>query len=492
MPNFPAWLACAAMALQCVAAAQEHDAPVNATPQAAPADDGTPKATPVDESESAPKARPVDTAPKAVGKIPVGEPAGANPATSVSRSEQFVIHGSGIAERGLVAVRAEDIKEDLLRLLGAKDEWKTPVVVELHDGKGKARPRRTVVSNLFVTAGGFRLQLDINLARGLDLDQFEHSVLSMLIYEWSLRGRGKELTGQRLMVRPWLVEGLREAIRWRVNKRDRRLYAALFETGGLFDLDMMLAMGESGYEKLDATARTAFRGSAGSLVLALLEQPDGRSAFREFLGDVAVFDGDVPVLLRKFFPGLNISKKSLVKWWALQMAHMAEAPLTEALSVSETDNALATALQLHVPDENGMTRPVDLTRAASILKLPDGDRAGAVRPAQDSLVRLSYRCFPSFRPIIADYQKILGELAEGKVKKLDERIEELAAVREQMVRNAADGSDYIDWFIITRARSASGEFSDYLKLKKELRREPNHHNDPLSLYLDGMQEAFER
>jgi len=311
MPNFPAWIACAAMALQCIAAAQELDAPDDATQQAAAMSNATPKATPV--NESVPKARPVDDSPQAVGKIPIDEPAGAKPATSVSRSGQFVIHGSGPVERGLVAVRAEDLKEDLLRLLGAKDKWKTPVVVELHDGKGQARPRRTVVPNLFVTPGGFRLQLDINLARGLDLDQFEHAVLAMLIYEWSLRGRGKEVTGQRLIVRPWLVEGLREAIQWRINKRNRRLYAALFESGGLFDLDMMLTAGESGYEKLDAPARAAFRGSAGSLVLALLEQPDGRSAFRDFLGEVAVFDGDVPVLLRKYFPGLNISKKSLSK-----------------------------------------------------------------------------------------------------------------------------------------------------------------------------------
>jgi hypothetical protein len=481
MPSFPVWLACcAAVALPLAAIARENG-PAESAPKAVPVDESAPKAVPVDEG-----------APKAAGEIPGGEPAATQPVTSVSRSGQFVVHGGRTVERGLVAVGAEDLKEDLLRLLGAEDKWKTPVVVELHGGNGGPRPRRTVVPDLYVTAGGFRLQLDINLARGLDHEQFEYAVLSMLIYEWSLRGRGGEIAGRRLIVRPWLVEGLREAIRWRTDKGDRRLYASLYETGGLFDLETMLATGSTEYEKFDATARAAFRGSAGSLVLALLEQPDGRSAFRGFLGEVAVFDGDPAILLRKHFPGLNLSKKSLAKWWALQMANMAEAPLTEVLSVPETDKALANALQFHVPDETGMTNAKDLSHASAVLDLPEGERAEAVRPAQDALVRLSYRCFPSFRPIIVDYQKILNEMVAGKVKKLEERLEELAGVRAQMVRNAADGASYLDWFMITRARSQSGEFSDYLRLMEQLRSKPDHHNDPLSLYLDRMQEAFER
>jgi len=483
------WAACAVALGPCVVRGQEAPPPENAAPRAVPVESGA--ATPED---GAPKAEPVEGVARPVAKIPVNEPDAGKPGTTVSRSHQFVIHGSEVAKRGLVAVEAENVKRDLLRLLDAKDEWKTPIVIELFDDKGGPRQRRTVVSDLYVTdGGGFRLQLKVNLARGLDHDQFEHAVLAMLIYEWSLRGRkGNEIAGQRLLVRPWLVEGLREAVRWRTKKSNRQLYAALFETGGLFDLDAMFSLGERDYQNLDATARTAFRGSAGSLVLALLEQPDGRTAFRDFLGEVAVFDGEAAILLRKYFPGLNLSKKSLAKWWALQMANMAEAPLTEVLSVSETNKALATALVLHVPDPSGMTTPKDISQAADILDLPEGERAEAVRPAQDALVRLSYRCFPSFRPILADYQKILNELVEGKVKNLDERLGELASLRQEMVRKAADGRAYLDWFIITRAHAQSGDFDDYLELRRQLRRKPKHKNDPVSEYLDQMQDVFGR
>ena len=43
-----------------------------------------------------------------------------------------------------------------------------------------------------------------------------------------------------------------------------------------------------------------------------------------------------------------------------------------------------------------------------------------------------------------------------------------------------------------RARSISGEFADYLRLKERLRQPPDHADDPISLYLDDMQQAFDR
>lgn len=457
-----------------------------------------------------PRAAAQDTPPKAIPRaVPVAEPA-AEPATatarpappdpaapqapreqrSVSRSGQFIVHGSGPLERGTVAVMAEDLKADLLRLLAAEDGWKSPVVVELHDDP---RPRRSVESQLFVIGNQFRLQLDVFLARGIDHERFDHAVLAMLAYEWTLRGRpGHEVAGQRLQVRPWLVEGLREAVRWRNQRSDRRLYAAMFASGGLFKLDDLLAAGERDFDKLDGAARAAFKVSAGALALALLEQPDGRAAFRALLAEVAVFDGETPLLLRKHFPDLNLSEQSLAKWWALQIANMSEPALTEALSVPETEAALATALRLHVPGPDGLAAEVGLDQTDGFADLPEADRIAAVRPAQDALVRLSYRCFPSFRPLLEDYQKLLQQLVEGRPKGVAERLAELQSMRRTMVARAADGRDFLDWFEITRAEETSGEFDEYLRMKEDLRRKRPGGNDPVSLYLDRLQQSFAR
>jgi hypothetical protein len=440
--------------------------------------------------EPAPRAVPVaePVAGEAAANPPEVAPEVARDARSVSRSGQFVIRGSGPAQRGSVAVMAEDTKAELLRLLAAGDDWKSPVVVQLHDDP---RPRRSVESRLFVIEGQFRLQLDLFVARGIDIERFDHAVLAMLVCEWTLRGRGAEVAGEQLQVRPWLVEGLREAVRWRAKKSDRRLYAAIFETGGLFDLDGLLGMDGPGFERLDAAARAAFQVSAGALVLALLEQPDGRAAFRALLAEVAVFDGETALLLRRHFPGLNLSERSLAKWWALQIANMSEPALTEALGVAETETALETALRLHVPAADGITTPAGIEAADRLAGLSAAERAAAVRPAQDALVRLSYRCFPSFRPMLADYQQLLQQLADGKGGQAAGRLDELGALRRRMVERAADGRDYLDWFEITRAQDASGEFDNYLRLQEELRREHGHGGDPVSRYLDRIQQAFD-
>lgn len=445
-----------------------------------------PKAVPVPEERS--------EAPVAgAGRLPEPEAeANAPAAVTVSRTKQFVVRGGGLAERGAVAVLAEDTKQDLLRLLDAKDEWKVPVVVELHGKPGDPRPPRTVVPGLFATDQGWRLQLDVHLARGVENDRFEHAVLSMLAYEWTLRALPPEASGQRLLVRPWLVEGLREAIRWRAKRGDRRAYQSLYKSGGLFGLEEMFGLGERQFDELDAASREAFRVSAGSMVLALLEQPDGRAAFRKMLGEAAKFEGEVPILLRRHFPDLNLSERSLAKWWALQMANMAEAPLTDVLTVAETEAALAAAVRLSVRDADGMMSFQPLERHAMLAGLTNAERAEAVRAAEDALVRLSFRCFPSYRPLVADYQEILQDLATAKGRKLDERLAELAAIRERMSVRAARARDYLDWFEITRAREASGEFDDYLRVKEQLQQSRHGGDDPVSRYLDDLQKAFAR
>ena len=52
------------------------------------------------------------------------------------------------------------------------------------------------------------------------------------------------------------------------------------------------------------------------------------------------------------------------------------------------------------------------------------------------------------------------------------------------MRRSADGRDYLDWFEITRARAASGEFADYLRLKEDLRRRMTM-GDPVSSIWTG-------
>src|SRR6478752_2019593 len=352
----------------------------------------------------------------------------------VSRTGEFRISGGEAHDRGHVAALVEEAKDELLRLTEEKDnwaEWKIPVNINLHGKTGDAVPLRTEAMKIFVNEAGYEVQLDIHLSRGIEPERVKAAATSALVYERGFRGRSPKDADTPFFVPPWLVDGLREATAWRLNQSDRRLYEALFKTGGLFKIDDLFALDERGFEEMDAAMRAAFRVSSGSLVMALLQQPQGKDGFRKFLGEVAPFEGEMPALLRKHFPELNLSETSLSQWWALQLANIGGQNLaTDVLSVPETERALGEALRLNFRTAEGIIQQKELAAWPELAALPEAERSKAVHLAQDALVRLSYRCFPSYRPIIAEYQILLSAIAKNQTKDLAAKLTDLTERRE--------------------------------------------------------------
>jgi hypothetical protein len=424
---------------------------------------------------------------------PPAQPEAPNADTVVSRSNQFRISGGDSLTRATAALLAEETKDELLQLTAEKDQWKVPVAIALHGKPGDPLPARTLSTRLLVVEGVRQLQLDKHLSPGLEQERFKRAVTAMLLYERNLNANPAGAPDADLIVPPWLADGLREATAWRLNQSDRRLYASLFKQGGLFKLDELFAVSEKAFENLDGATRAAFRVSSGALVMALLEQPQGKDGFRGFLTEIAAYQGELPVLLRKHFPELNLSETSLSKWWALQLANMGGLNLaTDIFTIAQTEAALADALKLNFRTPEGIIQQKEITAWPEVAALKEAQRVAAVRMAEDALVRLSYRCFPSYRPLLANYQSILGDIAANRNADLAEALAKLDETRATMVSRANRARDYLDWFEITRARQTSGEFDDYLRLKEELKSNPHRRKDELSLYLDRMDMLFHR
>jgi len=424
---------------------------------------------------------------------PPAQAASATAERVVSRSNQFRVSGDGSLERGIVAMMAEEAKDELLRLTGEKDEWKIPVSIVLHGKSGDPLPARTVAMRLLLVEGASELKIDVHLGRGVEQERFKRAVTAALLYERSLKSGDQGAADHQLNVPPWLSDGLREATAWRLDQTDRRLYEALFKRGGLFKIDDLFALDEAAFENLDGATRAAFRVSSGALVMALLEQPQGKEGFRAFLTDVAGYEGEIPALLRRHFPELNLSETSLAKWWALQLANKGGLNLlTDILTIPQTEAALADALQLNFRTAEGIVQRKDLTAWPELAALEEPERLAAVRSAQDALVRLSYRCFPSYRPLLAEYQIVLDSIAKNKTEGAAEKIASLGETRATMVARATRARDYLDWFEITRARQTSGAFDDYLNLKERLKSNPHRRDDEVSRYLDRMDRIFHR
>ena len=412
-------------------------------------------------------------------------------ATVFSRSEQFRISGGEAATRGTAANLAEETKDELLRLIEEKDEWKVPISITLVGKKGGAVPRRdTVLMAPTFDENGYRLELMVNLSRDLRSEPFKRALTETLVYARNLEAQPKMEADVLLVVPPWVVEGLREASAWRLDRTDRKLYEALFRSGGLFQIDDLFGLSEVEYISIDTATRAAFRISSGALMMALIEQPDGKAGIRNFLTELADFQGEMPSLLRKHFPDLNLSEKSLEKWWALQLANKGTAPLTESLSLIQTDRDLDEALRLRFKDETGILKDIPLTDWQSLTELKEPERIEAVQLAQNDLLRLSYRSFPSYRMLLLEYQSLLSDFTKGNTKSMAGTLQALKETRATMVTKAERARDFMDWFEITRARETSGAFDDYLNLKARLKSPPNTRTDSLSKYLDRLDPLF--
>jgi hypothetical protein len=412
---------------------------------------------------------------------------------TTSSSRQFRISGGEPNLRSSMAFLAENVKADFLALGQEKDQWKVPISLMLHGKQGDPIPRRSIVIDLQWGEDGFKLNLHAHLAQGVDQARLRSALLATLLYEKSLRTIPPGPLEERLLVRPWLVEGLSEMIEWRRGNSDRRLYQSVFQAGGLFDLEEMLDMSQTEFDESDSVLRMGFRVSACGLLMALLEQPSGDQAFHAFLNEAAQFGGDMPVLLRKHFPGLNLSKKSLEKWWSLQMANQSRNTLTEVMTIQETDLALTEALKLRFRDEQGIPRDRDLSSWQELATLEESAKLPSIRHAEESLARLSYRCFPSYRKLLSDYQVLLRAMIQTKPKiDISTKLRELEESRLLMNQRGERAIDYLDWFEITRARETSGVFDDYMKLKQRLDQGLMQHQDHLSHYLDRVDRLYQR
>ncbi|MDB4754566.1 hypothetical protein OAF84_04720 [Akkermansiaceae bacterium] len=107
-------------------------------------------------------------------------------------------------------------------------------------------------------------------------------------------------------------------------------------------------------------------------------------------------------------------------------------------------------------------------------------------------MQLSYRSFPTYRQVIAGYLQLLAELGAGKVKDVDETLASMQTFREAESERYQQLLDLMDWLHLSTVKEESGEFEEYLKLKKSLEESPKIKGDPIHEYIDRAQNLFEK
>lgn len=437
-------------------------------------------------------AAPVPEAPPAAA--PAKEPDAAARQPGVTRFGMISVVGSEQQVRGGIASAARGIFSALNHLCNEKDrEMKIPLVIRLYGSPGDAEQKRSVVSDITQLQGQYQLNIRIHLARGVDWEKLRYHVMEMLLYERGLAGGRKVEEGERVLVKPWLIVGLLETIDLRAGRGDRRLYRSRLPFFRILALQQVFDASEKQWRRLDGSQPVAFRAISGAMVSSLVRQPKGRPSLAAYLADFATFKGEQENLMRKHFPAMNTSRNSLEKWVSLEMLELGTARNTEVFSILETEKRLDSILKLRYRDDKKATRTVDIDGYAEIVELGDaGKRVDAVAGARAELERLSYRCFPTYRPIIAKYQLVIRDIIRGRDKDIAERLKEASASRLNSRKAAERVRDYLDWFYITQSSEVSGSFIHYRALSKALEEESlrTRENDATEAYLDQIQRMY--
>lgn len=414
--------------------------------------------------------------------------------SSSSSGGRLTVVGGSAELRVVMVQDAERLIRELDGLVGEVAGDPKPIFLEILPNGGNAM---AMVSRSLLTledvVGEYRLQINLQLGRGGEFDRsiLDRVLIEMLLIERTLRSLPEGENAEQVEVRPWLIDGISEAILWQQGKGDRRMYQSLMESGGWVEVEALVDRQRVG--DLDGLGRELFRASSGALVMALLSQTEGKKSFGLFLEKVAVFEGEQMTLLRTHFPQVNLGAKGIERWWMLQVAAMSEKPLSEAMTIPETEAKLAKALQIHLPMGEGKVRLVGIEDWAEVVALESrDDRLRALRPASDLLSHLSFRCFPTYRPVIGGYLQILANLVEEKDEETAVALENLKTFREAEGRRYEQLIDLMDWFHLSTVKEESGEFDEFLRIRKQIKAEDVQSDDPLNRYLNQVEGIFER
>jgi hypothetical protein len=406
------------------------------------------------------------------------------PAHSVSPSRQFVIYGGDAALRGTISELSEQIKTNLLALLRQRDEWKTSVIINLQ--RHQANLPEIPATHLRVSQTGFgvKLQLDLIVGQNVDGSLIERELLRAILLEMIYRDEGDLVPGSALVEPPqWLLEGV---LALTPGRERESLVQALSTTDKRKSLDEFLGQR---FDLLDSAGRMLYRAYSVSLVQLLLEQGGGHAHLARYIANLSRASNNPVADLKAWFPRL---REHLDKKWRSMVAQLSEHQTYQLLTFAESERRLDELLQIrisHGARDRGRPEMVNLSELAR-RKASRDEKAAADKMGQ-ALLLLVGTAHPVMRPVSREYQQIAALLARGKRRGIAKRLLRLDVTRKQLAARMGEIDDYMNWFEATQMESRSGAFNNYLKAANESEVSASRRRDPLSVYLDALEDQIE-
>jgi len=405
----------------------------------------------------------------------------AGKARSTSTSRQFIVHGAEVPVRGAMCNLAERTKSDLLRLLGLRDNWKTPLLINLDYPRANLPDAPVAQLDVSQLGYGLKLQLNLLMTREMKGRAVQRELLRAILVEMMYRDRGNIAAGTPYVTPPdWLVEGVLALQPGRDSGADAELLRTIVGSKKIAPLEDFVRQRRA---QLDAPSRQLHEAYARALVQLLLDAPGGRSKFARFITDLPDAPNDALADLRAHFP--ETLGRAQGKWWALSVAQLSATDRYETLSAAETAARLDRILRFSIPAPDGTARNYSLGDYEAYRKLPV--HRDVLRRASQQLLLLGARAHPSYRAIVQKEYELTELLARGKTRGAPERFERVASDRAEIERQASEVDDYLNWYEATQSKTMSGAFSQILEAAKAADEALPRRRDPISVYLDSIE-----
>ena len=239
-------------------------------------------------------------------------PAAPPPERSVSSSRQFIVFGSNVRLRGAICDLAERCKRDALRLLGQRDEWKTPIVIQARHSPISVPGEPVGQLNVNQTGAGLKFQLELRVAREVGVPEVERELLRVIILEMAYREQSDLPAGAAFEDPPdWLLEGI---LALSAEGGSAFLAHALSTatTGNVLTLEEFLRQRQV---LLESPSQTLYRAYSAALISMLMDGLGGRVRLGRFVAGLARAQSDPLADLKTYFPELGENAENLEKTW---------------------------------------------------------------------------------------------------------------------------------------------------------------------------------
>jgi hypothetical protein len=405
----------------------------------------------------------------------------AQPNRSISPSRQFVIFGADDVVRGAVSGLAEQTKSNLLTLLRQRDDWKTPVIVNLQPRQANVPEIPPADLRFSQTGFGIKLQLDLTISKNLDVSLVERELLRAILLEMIYRKQPRIAAGTLLVEPPdWLIDGV---IALSPGRGRGPLIEAITDTEKPLSLESFLCQRRG---TLDSTGRTLYRAYSLAFLQMLLKEKNGAARLAHYIDHLSDSSNDSLADLKAQFPLLADNADGA---WQLALNRLKNRRTFQLLTFAESERRLDDLLRIKISESNKSAKVVGLDELAQ--HKPSTGEKMALDQARRDLMFLVPQANPVLRPIEREYQEVAALLARGKRRGIVKRLARLEVTRQQLVSRMSEIDDYMNWFEATQMKSGSGDFTGYLKAADQSQLPAPRRRDPISIYVDAVEDQFE-